>query len=122
LGEEEYTVLHLLDGRTSLDELRAHCERAVAPRQLSVQQMQGFLATLHQFGLLQSDSPGQGEQLLGRRNKARRRRCYESLASVLAIRFPGVNPRRLLDGLDPLLGWIFSPYCVGLVMLLALSA
>jgi putative peptide zinc metalloprotease protein len=41
---------------------------------------------------------------------------------VLAIRFPGVNPRGLLDVLEPFCGWIFSPLAVALSCLLGLAA
>jgi putative peptide zinc metalloprotease protein len=122
LGDEEYTVLQLLDGRTSLDELKRRCDEAFAPQRRSIEQIQGFLATLHRFGLVQADAPGQGEQLLQRRSEKRRRQRFESLASVLAIRFSGVNPRGLLDVLAPLCGWIFSPLFVALSCLLGLAA
>src|SRR5689334_15108150 len=47
LGEEEYTVLQLLDGQTSLEELKHRCDAAFAPQRRTVEQIQGFLATLH---------------------------------------------------------------------------
>ena len=122
LGEEEYSLLQMLDGRASLDELRRRCDRAFAPRRLSVEQIQGFLATLHRFGLVQSDAAGQGQQLLERRDERRRRQRFETLLSALAVRFPGINPRALLDGLSPLGRWLFSPLAVAMFGVLALAA
>jgi putative peptide zinc metalloprotease protein len=122
LGEEEYTVLQLLDGQTSLEELKRRCDAAFAPQRRTVEQIQGFLATLHRFGLVQADAPGQGAQLLERHGDKRRRERFESLIGVLAIRFPGVNPRGLLDVLRPLFGWIFSPIAVALSCLLGVAA
>ncbi len=122
LREEEYVLLRLLDGRTSLDDLRRRASEAFAPRRLSVEQIQGYLSSLHRFGLVTSDAPGQGEQLLLRRGEKRRQQWLETLVSLLAIRFPGINPRRLLDGLSPAAGWLFSPLCVAVVFVLAVAA
>ncbi len=122
LGDEEYALLQMLDGRTSLDELRRRCDQAFAPRRLTVEQIQGFLATLHRFGLVQSDTAGQGQQLLERRDERRRRQRFETLLSVLAIRFPGFSPRALLDALHPLGRWLFSPLAVAMFGMLALAA
>ncbi|MEX0977425.1 MAG: site-2 protease family protein, partial [Pirellulales bacterium] len=122
LREEEYQLLVMLDGRTSLEELRRRANEAFAPRRLSLEQVQGFLATLHRYGLVLAESAGQGQQLLERHADTRRRRRFETLLSVLAIRFRGVNPRPLLDWLYPKCRWLFSPACVGLSLLLAIAA
>ncbi len=122
LGDEEYELLRMLDGRTSLEELKRRCDTAFAPRRLTLEQIQGFLATLHRFGLLQSDTGGQGEKLLERRIERHRRQRFESLLSVLAIRLPGISPRSLLNFLDPIGRWIFSPIGVSVACALALAA
>ena len=69
-----------------------------------------------------ADSPGQGEQLLLRRQDQRRKQRYQTLLGVLAIRFRGINPRALLDWLYPKFRWLFSPLCVAASLLLALAA
>lgn len=122
LREEEYALLAMLDGRASLEELRRRCNEAFAPRRLTMAQVQGFLANLHRYGLVLADSPGQGEQLLLRQGETRRRRRFETLLSVLAIRFRGVNPRPLLDWLYPKCRWLFSPPFVGCALVLAIAA
>ena len=122
LREEEYTVLSLLDGRTSMDALRRRCEQAFAPRTFTNEQLHGFLATLHRYGLLLAETTGQGEQLLLRHDDQRRQKRYESLLSALAIRFRGVNPRLLLDWLDPLGRRLFSRAVASVVVLLAIAA
>lgn len=122
LREEEYALLTMLDGRTSLQTLHRRCNDAFAPRRLSIEQVQGFLATLHRYGLVLAESPGQGEQLLLRQGRARRRRRFERLLGVLAIRFRGVNPRPLLDWLYPKCRWLFSPVFAGCVLALAIAA
>ena len=67
LRDEEYAVLTMLDGRTSWDDIRRQFNRAFAPRQIALDELHGFVATLHRYGLLLAESSGQGEQLLLRR-------------------------------------------------------
>lgn len=122
LREEEYLLLRMLDGRASLEQLRAGIERAIAPRRLSIEQVQGFLAALHRNGLVLAASDGQGEQLLRRHGETRRRQRFERLTGLLAVRFRGVNPRPLLDWLEPVTGWLFSPLFVAGVIALAVAA
>jgi putative peptide zinc metalloprotease protein len=122
LCDEEYALLTMLDGRASLEELRRRAEELFAPRRLSLQRVQGFLATLHRYGLVLAASPGQGEQLLARQSEVRRRLWIERLLGILAIRFRGVNPRPLLDWLDPKCRFLFAPAFVGFAITMALAA
>jgi putative peptide zinc metalloprotease protein len=122
LRDEEHAILEMLDGSVSINELRRGFERAFAPRRVTEQQLHGFLATLHRYGLLLAESPDQGQQLLTRRDDQYRRRQFEALLGVLAIRFRGVNPSRVLDLLYPKFAWLFSPACVLASVLLALAA
>lgn len=122
LRGEEYAVLKMLDGRTSVEALRQRLEGAFAPRRPDDQQVHAFLATLYRYGLVVADSLGQGEQLLERRAGQRRRRLYETLAGALAIRLPGINPRRVLDWLDPLGRLLFSRASVAAALILAIAA
>jgi len=69
-----------------------------------------------------SDAPGQGRQLVLRKQEKRRKARREWLASVLAIRFPGVNPKRLLDAIYPLANWLFTPGAYLAAGLLAIAA
>ena len=122
LRDEEHAVLQMLDGHVSLAELRRRVEDNLRPRRVTEQQLHGFLATLHRYGLLLADSAEQGRELLARRDEQRRKRRYESLLAVLAIRFRGFNPARVLDVLERWFGWAFSPVCVAAGLLLALAA
>jgi len=122
LREEEHTILTMLDGRTSLEQLRERYDELMAPRRITHAELHGYLATLHRYGLLVADALGQGEQLLVRRETAERRRRHQTLAGLLAIRFRGIHPGWLLDRLYPVCGWLFSPWTVVAVMLLAMTA
>src|SRR3954447_3334674 len=72
LRDEECSILRMLDGRSSLEEVRTSFERQFAPLRLGVQQLQAFLYRLHEFGLVMGDAPGQGE-VLQRRQQTRQR-------------------------------------------------
>ncbi len=122
LGEEEYTLLTMLDGESSVERLKRKLDEALAPRRVSIEQVQGYLAALHRLGLAHSDAPGQGRQLALRKHEKRRKARLESLASVLAIRFPGVSPKRLLDAIYPLASWLFTPAAYAGAVLLAIAA
>src|SRR5690242_4918295 len=53
---EEFAVLSMLDGRTSIDEIRERFERDFAPQRISVAQLQYLLMMLHRGNLLIADS------------------------------------------------------------------
>ena len=122
LREEEYAILSMLDGHTSMAEVQRRFAREFAPRVLGEQTLHGFLATLHRHGLVLAEGAGQAEQLLARRDERWRRRQYQALLGPLAIRFRGISPQRLLDWLEPKFGWLFSPWCVAVSLLLACAA
>lgn len=109
LRDEEYAILEMLDGQASAEELIQRFERRFAPRRLTAERLQAFLARLHADGLLVSDATGQAAQLLARGAKQRRQRRAMFLANLLAIRLPGVNPAPLLDSIEGAVGWLFSP-------------
>ena len=77
--EEEYAILQMLDGRTSLDELKDRFEAEFPPQKIGVEELQQFIVTLHQRGLVLTDAPGQGRQLRKRRGE---RRWQEFLGKV----------------------------------------
>lgn len=108
LREEEYFVLRQLDGRTSSDAIVERFGRRFAPRQLEPLRLQAFLARLHREGMVVSLAQGQGHELFARRKKLVRREWFEMLSNILALRFRGVDPQRLLNRLAPATAWMFS--------------
>jgi len=122
LREEEHAILRMLDGQTSLAEIKRRFEEAFAPLQMSVEQLQAFLGRLHRSGLVLSDAPGQGEQLLLRRGRRRRQELIQSFSNLLAIRFRGVDPEPFLRWLYPKCRWLFSFWFLAGCLALAVCA
>ena len=122
LGEEEYQLLQMLDGRIDAATLQRWFEQKFAPRQLSYAQLQSLLALLHRRGLVISDAIGQGEQLRLRLAARRRQRIVSTLGSVLAIRFRGVDPEPLLAVIYPWVRLAFSIPMFGVWLLLVGAA
>jgi len=85
------------EGRTSLDEIKVEFERRFPPEKVTVEELGNFVGTLHRNGLVTSNVAGQGEQLIERRRKQNLRKLGGAFASMLAIRFKGIDPERLLE-------------------------
>src|SRR5688500_6045128 len=81
----EYAVLRMLDGRTSLDEIKKRFERQFAPRRIEMTELQAYVGTLHRGGLVLAEGAGQGEELLRRAEERRRRKRLARWTNVLAI-------------------------------------
>ena len=60
---EEYALLDMLDGTTSLEQLKEQFETKFPPRRITAEELARFVATLHRSGLVIGDRPGQGPQL-----------------------------------------------------------
>lgn len=122
LCKEEFAIFEMLDGETSIDEIRMRFERRFPPRTLDFRHLQEFLGRLHREGLLLVDAPGQAEQLLERRSRRRSDRLASAMTNLLAIRFPGIDPERFLQWLYPRMQWVFSSWFMALGAALILSA
>lgn len=120
--EEEYAILNMLDSASSLDEIKEQFEREFPPQKITVEELGQFVGSLHRSGLVVADVPGQGRQLLKRREERRWKEFLGSLSNVLAIRFKGIDPERLLTRMLPYFRWLFHPVAVACCVTLALSA
>jgi len=108
LSEEEYFLLHELDGHQSLDEIRDQFEQEFSPRRVQYFQLQSHLSYLHENNLIVADLPGHSERLISLGRRRRRRQIMAALTNVLAIRFRGVDPEGFLGWLYPRVRWAFT--------------
>ena len=122
LLDEEYAILKMLDGRTSLASIQQRFEQQFAPYRISLARLQSFLGDLHQRGLIQSDAPGQGERLLQRRGQRTRRTWLRAWGNLLALRLPGVDPDRFLERLAPRCAWMLTRTAISVWLLVVLAA
>lgn len=122
LRDEEYSVLQMLDGKTSFTSIRDHFEDKFAPIKLTFRHLQALLGMFHQQGLVHAQTPGQGEQLLERSVRQRWRRLQERFSNPLAIRFRGIDPERFLSVTYPYVRWCFHPLTPVMVIALAMAA
>ncbi|HET6881654.1 MAG TPA: HlyD family efflux transporter periplasmic adaptor subunit [Pirellulales bacterium] len=120
--EEEYAILQMLDGFTSLDEIKDAFEAQFPPQKIGIEELQQFIGMLHRSGLIIANVPGQGHQLLERRRERWRKEWLGRLSNVLSVRFKGIDPDRILNWLYPKIKWIYTPAAVAVCCLLALSA
>ncbi len=122
LGPEEYFLLRAMDGRASIESLTAAFRKRFAPRIVETRQIVGYLARLHEHGLVITDAPGQAEQLADRRDRRQRLRRLFAGSNLLAIRLPGVDPTRVLDWMLPRVQWMGSRWALTLGFVLIVAA
>jgi putative peptide zinc metalloprotease protein len=120
--EEEYAILSMLDGKTSLQQIRDAFQARFAPQRITLQDLQQFIGMLHRSGLVVSYASGQGRQLRRRGDQKRRRERIGKLANIFALRFRGIDPERLLNRLLPWFGWLFTPGALIGAMMMGLTA
>jgi putative peptide zinc metalloprotease protein len=120
--EEEYAILKMLDGQTSLDEIKVEFEHLFPPQKITVEELGHFVGMLHTNGLVIANVIGQGEQLKKRRSERKWKEFLGSLTNILALRFKGIDPDRLLEWLYPKMRWFYSVPARIVCATLALSA
>jgi putative peptide zinc metalloprotease protein len=112
-------LLTLLDGEITIDQLQDAYHEEYAPKRITRQELQQLLTRFHQDGLVTSDMPGQGIELLKRGDKNNRMERFQMLSNILAIRYRGFDPERILNWLLPWTWWIFTKAAVYVFMVLA---
>ncbi|QDT15089.1 hypothetical protein [Alienimonas californiensis] len=118
LRDEEFAVLSRLDGTATADGLRAAFARLFPGRELTGPVLAGFLAELRAGGLVTAPTGG-----VARAPRARWwKRVARWPASLLAIRFRGVDPTALLVPLERLVRPLFSTPALLAAAALVLSA
>ena len=120
--EEEYEILCMLDGSTSMNDIKERFEDLFPPQKVTFQDLQQFVGTLHRSGLVTSSASGQGVQLKSRGDQKKRRELLGKLSNVFAVRWRGIDPEKILNTIYPWTGWFFSPLMIVVLLLFGLSA
>jgi len=120
--EEEFAILNMLNGQTSLQQIRESFQAEFAPQRISLQDLQQFVGMLHRSGLVISHTNGQGRQLRRRGEQKKKKELIGKFVNIFAIRFRGIDPERILNRLLPWFGWLFTTWCLMLVSVIGLMA
>jgi putative peptide zinc metalloprotease protein len=119
---EEYFLLQQFDGKQNLSDVKKAFERKYRPQTISVEDLIRFVAQLHEAGIAQIDSPDQAQVFIRRRKKRIMKKVWSSLANILYVKIPIIDPERLLERMYPWFRWIFTRTFVMLSFLLMFSA
>lgn len=123
--EEEFAIMQMLDGESSLDEIAERFEQDFPPQTIRTEELQQFIGMLHRSGLVIADAGGQGIQLKQRRDERIKKERIGKFSNILALRFKGIDPERILNflyGIPPV-RWFFStPAFIGCLLLVASAA
>ncbi len=127
LSDQEFAILEMLDGSATWAEIQSRFARAFAPLQLGLVQLQNYLYDLYESGLVLAGAPGQGvtgegARVLERRLQRTHREITSSLFNLLAFRFRGFDPQKLLDWLHARLEWLFAGWFLTACSVLVFAA
>ena len=120
--EEEYALLKMLDGERSPDQIKREWDFQFAPQKITMQELYQFIGMLYRSSLLLSDAPNQGIELQKRGQKNDRQQLKASLTNVLALRFKGFDPDRILTWMNQYTSWFFTWTAFAFVLILGLGA
>lgn len=112
LSDEAYFVLSHLDGQATMAGICEAFHARFRPRTLSEDELRNFLSQLLSQNLVLSELPGHGHRLVAKAKGLQSRRRWMRLTSLLAMRFRGFDPDRLLGGMLAGLGWLFTPWAM----------
>ncbi len=108
LWEEEFSLLQMLDGRTSVAAMKEAFVRKFPSSRLDSRLLQILHGQFHRNGLVLSENVGQSDELRRRNEQAQSREKWGRVRGWMAIRFRGINPDTALEHLDQRLGWCFE--------------
>src|SRR5262245_8474308 len=120
--EQEHFLLHMMDGKHTLDDTQKQFEQRFRPERLTLEDLEHFGQQLLTAGLVQNESPQAGQQLFDRRKKRKRRQLLQTLTNVLYIRIPLFDPDVLLGRMIKYCGFFFSMWFFAISVLIMVGA
>ncbi|KLU07915.1 Peptidase M50 [Rhodopirellula islandica] len=95
VNEQEFAILNSLDGQRTLEQAHLHCQRLLAPAELSREDFEAFVNQAYQKGWIATSS-ATGPTFIARREPDASF-WQRAVRNPLAIRIPLVDPDRWLD-------------------------
>lgn len=117
-----FYILRQLDGNKTIDQLIDGYHAEHAPKRITRQELQQLLTRFHRDGLVISDVTGQGIELLKRGKKNLAMERFGQFSNILAIRYRGFDPERILNWLIKYTWWLFTAPAVICVCIMATIA
>ena len=122
LREPEYRALSMLDGTRSYRQIKVRLEQEFPEQKIRLADVQHLVNSFHKNGLLVSDASRQAVPLKKKRNQELKQKTIGLMSSIIALRFPGVDPERFLSWLYPKVQWFFTPLCTTINFLIMAAA
>ncbi len=122
LQVEQYTILELLNGERSLEQVRDDLKLQFPTLQVTLSDIQQLITDLHKKGLVVSNRPGQGGAVVRERRKTKKEKLKQTLMSLLYLRLPGWDPERTLQWMYPFLKFMFWKWLVVICAVFTISA
>lgn len=108
LNEQEYFLLQSLDGKRSMQQIKARFEARFTPYRIRYDEIQNYLIDFHQKSLVAIPASRRGQHLFRLARKQMVRNRISSFRNFLFLKFRGVNPDGFLRAITPLTSWFFS--------------
>src|SRR5262249_16670749 len=108
--EQENFLLHMMDGKHTLDDTQKQFEQRFRPERLTLEDLEHFGQQLLTAGLVQNESPQAGQQLFDRRVKRKRTELLQTFTNILYIKIPIFDPEKILSKMLPYLRWMFTTW------------
>ena len=105
----ERTLLNLLQKPLTVEQLKQKADQFLRPGHTDLSEVRRFLKRLLADNLITTDQAGMGTWFGAKKQAENRNARFQSLFSMLAIRFRGINPQPILDGVNPATRFLFQP-------------
>ena len=124
LTNDEYRFLMMLDGASTLSQIRDQLSRNSDSEVFSLQNLHVFLISAIRSQILRATIPGLRGGRSGTANVSLISAMLKLGGLLLSFRLRGIDPSRFLTALDKIVGWIFQPWALmglGLFLIYAFS-
>ena len=122
LREPEYEALQMLKSKQGYQQIKRHLQDKFPDFKIEVRQVQALINSMHSSGLLLSSAPDQAEPLRKRHNKQLKQKAMGLASSIIAMKFPGVDPERFLSWLYPKIRGLFSNFAFVIYFAIIIAA
>ena len=124
LTNDEYRFLTMLDGATTLTQIRDQLSLNSDADDFSLQNMHVFLTSAIRSQILRATMPGMKGLHPGTARASTLGALLKIGGLLLSFRTRGIDPSRFLNALDRTVGWIFQPAAIvslGLLLIYSIS-